>query len=131
MSGREITAKSALTWGSILLLFVVIVGYGMWISRDLLFGIKISVAGISDGMSVSSPLIDLSGTARRATGVTVDGDPVSIDQNGAWQDTLALVPGYSIVTIGATDKFGRTKTVMYRVYYKTPSTSTETPAAVQ
>jgi hypothetical protein len=115
---REITAKHVVRYGSIILLFVVIAGYGMWISRDLLFGIRLSVSGISDGMSAQAPLLDITGTARHANNVTLDGRTIPIAQSGAWSDTIALMPGYNVVTIGASDKFGRTKSRQYRVYYK-------------
>jgi hypothetical protein len=114
---REITAKKIVRYGSMILLFVVIAGYGIWISRDLLFGIKVSVIGIHDGMSTSEPLLSLSGTAKHASDVTLDGRIMPVDQDGAWHDTIALESGYNIVTIGAGDRFGRKTTTEYRVYY--------------
>ncbi len=114
---HDFTAKRLIRTGSIVLLFAVIVGYGIWISHDLLFGISMSVTGITDGMTAKTALLDLSGHAKHANDVTLDGRKVAIDQSGAWHDTIALLPGYNIVTVGATDKFGRTTTKSYRVYY--------------
>ena len=117
---QDFSVKKVLSTGGILLLFIVVIGYGIWISHDLLFGISMSVTGITDGMTAKTALLDLSGRAKHANDVTLDGRTVAIDQNGVWHDTIALLPGYNIVTVGATDKFGRTMTKSYRVYYTAP-----------
>ena len=117
---QDLTAKKVIYTAAIVLFFAVIIGYGIWISHDLLFGITSRVSGISDGLSVTQPLLTISGRARHANDVTLDGRIVSIDQHGAWTDTIALLPGYNVVTVGATDKFGRTTAQSYRVYYAAP-----------
>jgi len=117
---REITAKKILTYIGMFFLFVIIVGYGIWRSRDLLFGIRISVSGISDGMASQDSILTFSGMAKHATAITIDGGTVPLSDSGAWQDTLALSPGYNVVTITASDKFGRTIKNQYRVFYKMP-----------
>lgn len=117
---KEFNAKRLLTIGGSVLLCVLIVGYGIWISRDLLFGITSRVSGITDGMATTESLISLEGRARRAGKVTLNGRMVAIDQKGSWTDTIALLPGYNVITITATDKFSRTKAASYRVYYTGP-----------
>ena len=118
---RGITAKKVVSWGSFILLFIVIGGYGIWRGRDLLFGIRISTVGITDGMTATSPVLEFSGTARKASGIQVDGEQVALSEDGTWQDSLALLDGYNIVTVAATDKFGRTTAKSYRVYYAEPA----------
>lgn len=117
---KEFNAKRTLTIGGSILFFVVVIGYGVWISRDILFGITSRVTGITDGMSVSEPLLPLEGRARNAGKVTLDGRTLAIDQKGSWTDTIALLPGYNVITITATDKFGRSQAKSYRVYYTEP-----------
>jgi len=136
---RGITAKKLVRYGSIILLFIVIVGYGLWRSRDLLFGIRLSISGIKDGMTATDPLLSFSGTAYHAKAITVNLRPVSVAENGTWGDTIALLPGYNIVTVSVTDKFGRVISKNYRLYYTAPpppaasvlpdtAPKTETPA---
>ena len=128
---QDLTAKKVVRTGSIVLLFAVIIGYGIWISHDLLFGIRMTVSGISDGLAAKTALLDISGRAKHANDVTLDGRTVAIDQNGVWTDTIALLPGYNVVTIGATDKFGRTTAKSYRVYYTIPATTAPVTDTVQ
>lgn len=115
---NEITAKKVLSAGIIILLSVLILAYALFRSRDLLFGIRLTTAGITDGMTATVPILDFSGVARHANGITVDGKTVALSEDGSWHDSLALLDGYNIVTVSATDKFGRTTTRSYRVYYK-------------
>ncbi len=115
---KEITAKKLIRYGSALLLFLVVAGYAIWQSRDLLFGITVSVNGIQNGMTVTDPLLALSGTSPHARGMTIDGQDVPTAENGTWTDTIALMPGVNTITIAATDKFHRTISKQYVVYYK-------------
>jgi hypothetical protein len=115
---RQLTAKKLLRYGSIILLVLVIGGYGIWSSRDLIFGIKLSVVGITDGMTVATPVIEFSGTAVHADTITIDGRIVPLSQKGDWNDSIALLSGHNTVTISATDKFQRTISKHYQIYYK-------------
>ena len=119
---RGITAKKIVRYGGIVILFIVIIGYGIWRSRDVLFGITLSVTGISDGMTTTDGTLDFSGVAHHANMISVNGRIVPTAENGTWTDTIVLLPGYNVVRIVATDKFGRTKTGEYRLYYKAPAT---------
>jgi hypothetical protein len=112
-----ITAKKVVSYGSVILLIAIIIGYGIWRSRDLLFGIKLTATGISDGMTTTESLLDFSGTAHHANGITVNGETVPLSGDGEWHDTIALLDGYNVVTVTATDRFGRTISKTYRVYY--------------
>lgn len=115
---REITAKKLVRYGSMILFFVVLVGYATWSSRDLLFGIRLTTVGITDGMTASDPVLTFSGVASHARSIVINGRVVPLAQNGSWTDSIALFSGYNTVTIATTDKFNRTTTRDYRVYYK-------------
>ena len=118
---HQSTAKKYLRYGSLTLLALVMFGYSLYRASDLLFGIHLAVLGIKDGESVAAGTIDLSGSADHAIGVSIDGHPVSIDTAGAWQDTIALVPGYNSVRVSAADKFGRDVSSQFAVYYDAPA----------
>ena len=115
---RELTAKNILRFGSIILLFLVISGYGIWRSRDLLFGIKITTSGITDGMTETNSVLDFYGNVRHANGLTINSMIVPLAQNGTWHDILALLPGENVITITARDKFNRTISKQFHVYYQ-------------
>ncbi len=122
---RGITAKRLVRWISIILLIALIGGYGIWRSRDLLFGIRLSVTGITDGMTATSEVLNLSGTAKHANSLSLDGRTVPLTESGTWQDTILLLPGSNVITIAATDKFQRTIFKEYNVVYIAPAPQTQ------
>jgi hypothetical protein len=117
---RVLTAKHILRYGSILLLFIAICGYGIWQSRDLLFGIRLKIYGVASGQSFTGSILPLSGVAKHAVRITLDGADVPVADDGTWKDTVLLEPGYNTITITATDKFKKVITKEFVVYYKTP-----------
>ncbi len=133
-----IYAKKLVRTLGFVLLFAIIIGYGVWRSRDILFGINLTVAGIQNGMETKEPLLSFSGTAKHVSNLAVNGQTIAAAEDGSWQDTIALLPGYNVITISATDKFDRTIKKTYQVFYvvekiplqpvlETPETE-ETPA---
>jgi hypothetical protein len=103
-----------------ILFFILIVGYGIWRGRDVLFGIRLSVVGITSGQSVTEPVFDLKGVAVHAKNVTVDGQGAILSEDGSWKETLALLPGYNTISIVAVDKFGKSVSKEIVLYYKAP-----------
>lgn len=97
------------------LLFAVITVYSYEKAHDLLKGIRIDVATIEDGASLGSGFVTIEGAARHAAELRLDGRPIMIDPEGAFRESLLLPPGYSILELEATDKFGKTTTKVIRL----------------
>ncbi len=55
-----------------------------------------------------SPLAQISGTADKAIFLSLNGREIFIDKNGNFSESIAVLPGFSIVTLSAKDKFGKT-----------------------
>ena len=131
----EITAKKILRTLGIILLFVVILGYGVSRSKDILFGVDLSLTGLTNGMHTTSSELSFSGEAKHVNALTVNGRIVPTAQDGSWRDTIALLPGYNVITITTTDKFKRTKKQTYRVFFDAPEVTpvkmTEQPVTPQ
>ena len=126
---RGITGKKILKFIGLSVLFCFMVGYGVWIGRDLIFGISLNISGIQNNETVATSTLDLTGMAYHATEITVNGRTVSVEENGAWHDTIALLNGYNIIKVSAKDKFGRTISKVFTINYAEPP-SKMTPAEV-
>ncbi len=100
-----------------ILLFTLIIGYAIWQSRDLLFGIRLKVIGITDGESFHDSVVTISGTSYHAVKVTIQDSVVPVSEKGDYTGTIALLPGYNIVSVSATDRFGKTITHIFHTYY--------------
>ncbi|MFZ3011688.1 MAG: hypothetical protein WA060_01660 [Minisyncoccia bacterium] len=97
--------------------FILIILYAIFISKDLIFGIKIREVNLSDGTVFTENIVKLTGNAKNAIKLTLNGREISIDQEGNFGETIALLPGYNIVTIKAEDKFGYVDEKNYKLIY--------------
>lgn len=99
----------------ITLLFVFIAGYAYYRSKDAIFGITITTS-IEDGAALDSKLLTLTGNAPHTSHFTVNSRELLLDKDGNFTDTLLLQDGYNILELKASDKFGRTKNKILRLY---------------
>jgi hypothetical protein len=86
--------------------FLLIIIYAFFRSKDLIFGVKIRNVNLADGATVTSNVIEVTGVAKNAIFLSLDGREISVDQQGDFDETIALLPGYNIINIKARDKCG-------------------------
>lgn len=127
---RTPSIKKIISYGSLILFFVVLALYGIWQARDLLFGIRISISDIKDGQTLTEPVLALSGVAHHAVFVEVNQKQVPVAQDGAWNTSLALGAGHNIIVASARDKFGKTVSKEIRVYYDAPDVPEPLPDVI-
>ena len=101
-----------------LFFFILIIIYAIFTSKDLIWGIKIKNVNIVDGSTVTESTQKITGNARNAVKITLNGREISIDQEGNWSETIALLPGYNVINIKAEDKFGYVDEKNYKLIYK-------------
>jgi|SRR3989338_6935181 len=109
--------KKILKISAVLFFFIFIFGYSFFRSYDLIFGVKIKNVNLSDGMKVDNNIIKITGNAKNATELTLDGRTISIDQLGNFDETVALLLGYNVINIRAEDKFGHIDEKNYQVMH--------------
>ncbi len=90
---------------SIITVFVVV----FYNTKDLFLGAPLSVSTVLDGTTVTDSFLPISGSARHASRIEINGRIVSIDKSGKFTDGVVLSPGYNIVEIVQQDKFGKEK----------------------
>jgi len=110
---------------SILFLFIVV--YAFFRSKDLLFGVKIENVNIivpealllenSISKASGTNIRNITGIAKNAIKLTLNGREISIDQEGNFNETIILLPGYNIIDIKAQDKFGHIDEKNYQLMY--------------
>lgn len=98
--------------------FILILGYALFVSKDLIFGVKIRDVNLIDGATLTESVQKVSGNARHAIHLTLNGREISINQAGDFRETIALLPGYNIITIRAEDKFGYVDEENYKLILK-------------
>lgn len=117
-----INAKKILKIGSISLFFLFIIIFGFFRSKDLIFGVKIIDVNIVDGAKVTESVLKVTGNAKNAVNLSLNGREISIDRGGNFNETIVLLSGYNIVNITAKDKFGYVDEKNYKLIYEAGST---------
>ncbi len=97
--------------------FIFIAFYAFFRSYDLIFGIKIKNVNIVDNSTMTESVQKITGNARNAVNLTLNDREISIDKDGNFEETIALLSGYNIVTIRAKDKFGHVDEKNYKLIY--------------
>jgi hypothetical protein len=103
---RDMNTKKIIQIASLSVFFLLIAIYAFFRSHYLIFGIEIVNVNIADGATITDPILKITGNAKNATNLTLNGREILIDENGNFNETIALLSGYNIISIRAQDKFG-------------------------
>jgi hypothetical protein len=90
--------------------FVVFVGTKAY---PFVHGPQINIISLPATLSLTEPLVHLSGTARFTKDLIVNGSPLKIDPSGNFDEQLVLAPGYNLMNIQGRDRFGTVRTKNY------------------
>ena len=115
---KEIKNKNIKWWiGTVLCLglFVFIGAFAYTKMNFLLKGVQIMATMDKSG---SSHIAKINGNAKNATHISLNGREIFIDKDGSFSEPIALLDGYSMLTLYAKDKFGNTAEKKFEVVYK-------------
>lgn len=70
----------------------------------VLKGVKIEA---SLTQNKSSSLVQINGNAKNSTQISLNGREIFIDKEGNFSETVGLLPGLSIISLNAQDRFGK------------------------
>ena len=100
---------------SCVMLFTIIGGFTYMKMGFLIRGVRIA-ATITH--NEASPIVEVAGNARNAIYLSLNGREIFIDKDGSFTEPVALLPGLSVVTLDAQDKFGKTFEKKFEVMYQ-------------
>lgn|SRR5487761_2407145 len=90
--------------------------YGLVEAWPLLAGPTLSLSSPANNETFQDGIVPMRGSALRAAQLSLDGMPLLHDQDGSFSSTLTFPRGGSILTFVATDRFGRTVTVVRSIF---------------
>ena len=99
----------------IAILFI-FVGYGLVKAWPLIEGPSLSIASPQNGTAIQGGIVTVSGKALRAVQLTLDGAPILHEADGSFSTTLTFPHGGSLLTLVATDRFGKRVTATRAVF---------------
>ena len=100
------------------LLGVLFVGYVLFQARFLILGPQVWIETPQDGQALSSRVVIVSGEARNAAWISLNGSQIFTDEKGFWSEKLIAPEGTSIMTVRVRDRFGREREAMITITFK-------------
>lgn len=91
----------------ILLVLLLLVGYGYRQSSQFIKGPTIVIDQPVNGDLFEEPFITISGQALRIAKLYLNDNQIFTDDDGRFSESLLLLPGYNILTLKAEDGFQR------------------------
>lgn len=102
---------------SIIILSVLVVGYSAFQAQKIIQGPVIKIQSPLHGATYTTPLIEIKGTSKNVSSLLLNDRILYTDRSGNFIDALLLIPGYNIIKLEATDKFGaQTKKYIEIIY---------------
>lgn len=94
---------------SVFFLFIIV--YALFRSQDIIFGVRIKNVNIDgaplvSGMKFTNSVVEITGNVKNATNLTLNGREISVDKDGNFKETIALLSGYNIIDLAVKDRFG-------------------------
>lgn len=86
--------------------------------HDFILGPDIIILSPKNGSTIDSSKTEIIGITKRIKEITINGRPITIDEQGNWKEIDILEPGYNVFEIIAKDKFGRQKQYRLELTYK-------------
>lgn len=85
----------------------------------MITGPTIELSSITDkGLITGNNKIALKGEAQNVAFISVNDNPIFIDEKGLFSENLLLYPGYNIIKLYGKDKFGKSLTRLVEVTYQ-------------
>jgi len=85
----------------------IIVSYAIWRSLNYARGPHIDIFEPQDGSKIMTTTSTIRGKALRINNITLNGNPISIDESGNFGETIIVFPGINRLTLSGFDQFGR------------------------
>lgn len=110
-------AKKILKIAVLSVFFLFIIIYAFFVSKDLIFGVKIKNVNMIDGVRVTNNIMEITGNAKNAINLSLNDREISVDKEGNFSETIILLSGYNIINITAKDKFRNVDEKNYQLTY--------------
>ncbi len=92
--------------------------YAYFKTRDILLGPTITLSSPENGTTLEKSTIAVKGTAKNVSYLFLDDRPIFIDEQGNFSESVALLPGYNIISVKGEDRFGKKEEKIVQVVLK-------------
>lgn len=114
---KPVSIEQFLKKAAFIVCAVLFIAYAYFQARNLILGPSISLS-TEPGILHEERSISIEGTAQNIKMLRLNGLEIHTDEAGVFNQTLVLENGYTIMTLEAEDRYGRTTTLTRPFVYK-------------
>lgn len=103
------------------LVFIVcaaVAGYAAFEARGIVAGPSLTIGQPEAGATIEEPVTRLVGATERISKITLNGRPIFISEEGLFDESLILTPGYNEILVEAWDRFDKKTSVMLPLVHR-------------
>jgi len=102
------------------IIFIIVAGFTYLKTQDFLEGPRIEISSPVNGTTVTDSLLEIEGQARHISFLYLNDSKIFVDEEGNFNESLLLYPGYNIITLRASDQFEREITKQLEIIFNAP-----------
>ncbi len=96
-----------------------LIGYSLFQVHKIFTGPTIELSGLpGEGLVTGGNKIALAGIAENVAFISLNDNPIYIDEKGLFSEDLLLYPGYNVIKLYGKDKFGKSLTRLVEITYQ-------------
>jgi len=95
-----------------------ILTYAYFRTNDLLAGPVVVISSPENGSTLAEPYVEIVGHAKNISYMSLNGRQIFTDEAGDFNEKLLVPYGYTIMTLKARDRFGRSTTKSLELVYQ-------------
>lgn len=103
---------------------IVVIGiYSYSRIKNLISGPLIEIISPINGSLVQDSLVEVTGITKNISKITLNGRPITINQEGKFGEQLVVPLGYNIISVEGTDRFGKKKLKTIQIVRESATTT--------
>ena len=114
---------------ALLAFFLLVIGYGYFEARAMLYGPKIMVP--SETIIAHEAFTTIQGQAQNIAELKMNGASVSVTEDGKFSEPYLLTPGENRIILDAKDKYGRSRQQIIEILYVPQSPAAQDAATTE
>jgi hypothetical protein len=99
--------KRTLKIWSLVIALLVVGGYSLYEFHNVIIGPVINIYEPSDGATIENPIVEVKGQAKNVSEISLNDRQITVDEAGNFADKVVLSPGFNVIKLSVSDKFGR------------------------
>ncbi len=101
-----------------IIIFGLVIFYGILKTKDLFQGPELSVTSPGNGAYIERPVTMVEGNTKRVQRLRINGREIALGEDGYFRDVVVLSPPLTHILVEAEDRFGKKKTISLAVAAK-------------